>query len=85
MSGAQLLLLDEPSASIDNIGKVQIYNIINNLLLSKKAIILFSSNVLEVINMCDRILILKDGELVDEIISQETTADDLYKMIYTVN
>lgn len=85
MSGAQLLLLDEPSVSIDNIGKVQIYNIINNLLLSKKAIILFSSNVLEVINMCERILILKDGEIVDEIISQETTADDLYKMIYTVN
>ena len=59
----QLLLLDEPTRGIDVGAKSEIYNIIRDLRKEGKSVVIFSSELSEIVNMCDRIYLLYDGEL----------------------
>ena len=62
-SDADLLLLDEPTRGIDVGAKSEIYTIIRKLREEGKSVIIFSSELTEIVNMCDRINLLYDGEL----------------------
>ncbi len=62
-SDADLLLLDEPTRGIDVGAKSEIYTIIRKLRKEGKSVIIFSSELTEIVNMCDRIYLLYDGEL----------------------
>lgn len=62
-SDADLLLLDEPTRGIDVGAKSEIYAIIRKLRKEGKSVIIFSSELTEIVNMCDRIYLLYDGEL----------------------
>ena len=48
---------------MDNIGRMQIYNMFNNLLREGKSIVILTSDLGEAAGMCDRILLLEDGVL----------------------
>ncbi len=60
---ADLLMLDEPTRGIDVGAKSEIYSIIRRLSKEGKTIILFSSELPEVMNICDSIYLLYDGNL----------------------
>ncbi len=60
---ADLLMLDEPTRGIDVGAKSEIYNIIRELSKEGKSIMIFSSELPEIINMCDSIYLLYDGEM----------------------
>ncbi len=60
---ADLLLLDEPTRGIDVGAKSEIYSIIRQLSKEGKTIIIFSSELPEVMNICDSIYLLYDGSL----------------------
>jgi ribose transport system ATP-binding protein len=60
---ADLLILDEPTRGVDVGAKSEIYRIIRELSNSGKSIILCSSELSEIMNMCDRIFLLYDGSL----------------------
>jgi ribose transport system ATP-binding protein len=60
---ADLLMLDEPTRGIDVGAKSEIYNIIRQLSQDGKTIIIFSSELPEVMNICDSIYLLYDGSL----------------------
>jgi len=62
-TNSKIFIIDEPSAGIDICSKVDIYNIINELVLSGTAIIMVSSNIEEIIGMCDKILVMYNGEI----------------------
>lgn len=62
-ANADLLMLDEPTRGIDVGAKSEIYNIIRNLSKEGKSIMIFSSELPEIINMCDSIYLLYDGEM----------------------
>lgn len=62
-TNAKILIIEEPTAGIDIGSKVDIYNIINELVLSGAAVILISSDLPEVMGMCDRILVMFNGEV----------------------
>lgn len=62
-TNAKILIIEEPTAGIDIGSKVDIYNIINELVLSGAAVILISSDLSEVMGMCDRILVMFNGEI----------------------
>ncbi|MDF2520451.1 MAG: tylosin resistance ATP-binding protein TlrC [Clostridia bacterium] len=62
-SDADLLMLDEPTRGIDVGAKSEIYTIIRNLRKEGKSVMIFSSELTEIVNMCDRIYLLYDGEL----------------------
>ena len=62
----KVLILDEPTRGIDVKAKVEIYSIINDLIKEGIAIIFISSDLSEVINMSDRIIVMRDGSISGE-------------------
>ncbi len=66
-SDASLLLLDEPTRGVDVGAKTEIYDIIKNLADEGNSVAVFSSELEEVLGICDRIFLLFDGSLEAEI------------------
>jgi ribose transport system ATP-binding protein len=64
-SDADLLILDEPTRGVDIGAKSEIYRIVRQLSREGKSIIFCSSELPEIMNMCDRIFLLFDGHLKD--------------------
>lgn len=62
-NNGNILIIDEPTAGIDIGSKVDIYNIINELVLSGACVIMISSDLSEVMGMCDRIAVMFNGEI----------------------
>jgi ribose transport system ATP-binding protein len=60
---ADLLMLDEPTRGIDVGAKSEIYSIIRGLAKEGKSIIIFSSELPEIVNICDTIFLLYDGSI----------------------
>ena len=63
---SNLLLLDEPARGIDVGSKSEIYNIIRELSKQGKSIMIFSSELQEILNVCDRIFLMFDGRIKTE-------------------
>ena len=68
-SQADLLLLDEPTRGVDVGAKTEIYDIIRGLAGEGKSVAVFSSELEEVLGICDRIFLLYSGSLKSEIIN----------------
>ncbi len=66
MTQARVLILDEPTRGVDIATKVEIYHIINNLAHDGMAILLISSELPEILGICDRALVMREGRLVGE-------------------
>lgn len=62
-SNAKIFIFDEPTKSLDIATKVEIYNIMNALTMEKKGILFISSDLAELMGMCDRILVMRKGEI----------------------
>ena len=63
MNNPKILLMDEPTHGIDVAAKSEIYRIISDLAQSGVSIILLSSEMIEVLSLCDRIMVMHHGEL----------------------
>lgn len=74
-SDPDILILDEPTRGIDVGAKYEIYCIINQLVAEGKSVILISSELPEVLGMCDRIYIMNEGRMVGELSGQEATQE----------
>ena len=66
VSKCNIYLFDEATKGVDSAGKVEIYNIINELLRKGASIILVSSDFSELLGMCDRLLVISKGRLTRE-------------------
>lgn len=71
----EILILDEPTRGIDVGAKYEIYCIINQLVSEGKSVLLISSELPEVLGMCDRIYVMNEGKIVGEI-SQEQASQE---------
>jgi ribose transport system ATP-binding protein len=79
---SDLLILDEPTRGIDVGAKSEIYSIVRELAESGKSIMFLSSELPEILNLCDRIFLLFDGEIKAELING--TDIDSQKIIHIV-
>jgi putative multiple sugar transport system ATP-binding protein len=61
-----VLILDEPTRGIDVGAKYEIYTIINELVAQGKSVLIISSELPEVLGMCDRIYVMNEGRIVAE-------------------
>jgi ribose transport system ATP-binding protein len=61
-----IIIFDEPTRGIDVGSKVAVYNLINSFVLEGKAVVIISSDMPELIGLCDRILTVKGGRITDE-------------------
>ncbi len=77
-SNCSIYVFDEPTKGVDIAGKVEIYNIINDLIRKGAAIILVSSDFSELAGMCDRVLVIRKGSLVAELNQTELTQHRLF-------
>ncbi len=70
-----VLILDEPTRGIDVGAKYEIYCIINKLVAEGKSVIMISSELPEVLGMCDRIYIMNEGKMVGELAAEEASQE----------
>ncbi len=76
-----ILILDEPTRGIDVGAKYEIYTIINQLADEGKGIILISSELPEILGVCDRIYVMSDGKIVGEMPAKEASQEKIMKAI----
>jgi ribose transport system ATP-binding protein len=83
LSGSpKLLLLDEPTRGVDVGAKFDIYTIIREMTAKGMAVILVSSDLPELIGMCDRIAILRDGTIAETVNAHGLTEQELINRCY---
>ncbi|ROR30490.1 putative multiple sugar transport system ATP-binding protein [Mobilisporobacter senegalensis] len=80
-----VLILDEPTRGIDVGAKYEIYCIINDLAKAGKAIIFISSEMPEIIGMCDRVYVLNEGKIAGELDKEDLSQEKIMKCIVTHN
>ena len=68
-ANSSMLILDEPTRGVDVGAKAEIYTIIRELANEGKAILFFSSELPEILDMCDRIFLLVNGQIKEEIVN----------------
>jgi putative multiple sugar transport system ATP-binding protein len=78
-----ILILDEPTRGIDVGAKYEIYTIINRLASEGKGIIFISSELPEILGICDRIYVMRDGKIVGEMPVSEASQEKVMKYIMT--
>lgn len=64
---ADILIFDEPTRGIDVGSKFEIYQLINSLAAAGKAILVISSELPEVLGICDRLLVMREGRIAGEL------------------
>jgi putative multiple sugar transport system ATP-binding protein len=77
----EILILDEPTRGIDIGAKYEIYCIINELADAGKAVIVISSEMPELIGICDRICVMNEGAFVGEFDRAEATQEKIMRVI----
>ncbi len=76
-SNPDILILDEPTRGIDVGAKYEIYTIINQLADEGKSIIVISSELPEILGICDRIYVMNAGKITGEVTREEATQEKL--------
>ena len=72
-----VLLLDEPTRGIDVGAKYEIYELIIDLAAKGKTVIMVSSEMPELLGVCDRILVMSGGRKAGEVNAADTTHEDI--------
>jgi D-xylose transport system ATP-binding protein len=76
----RLLLLDEPTRGIDVMAKFEIYQLLNRLKKKGVGILMASGELLELLGICDRIIIMKQGRINGELLRSEATQEKLMEL-----
>ncbi len=74
-SNLKVLIVDEPTRGIDIGAKAEIYSILDKLAQQGIAVIIVSSEMPEVLSMCDRIFVMKQGQITAELTKDEATQE----------
>lgn len=80
-----VLILDEPTRGIDVGAKYEIYTIINELAEQGKCVLMISSELPEILGMCDRIYIMNEGRIVGEMDSEQACQESIMHCIQESN
>ncbi|HEY5562664.1 MAG TPA: multiple monosaccharide ABC transporter ATP-binding protein [Clostridiaceae bacterium] len=81
----EVLILDEPTRGIDVGAKYEIYNIINKLADEGKSIIFISSELPEILGICDRVYVMNEGKIVGELSRADASQESIMKCIMQSN
>lgn len=82
-TGPEVLILDEPTRGIDVGAKYEIYSIINDLSAQGKGVVMISSEMPELLGMCDRIYVMNEGAFVGEMPASEASQERIMSLIVT--
>ena len=76
----RVLIIDEPTRGVDVGAKVEIYNLINELSQKGVAIIVISSETSELMGICDRIIVMRKGQIQGELTKKEFSEEDILRL-----
>ncbi len=82
LSDPTVLILDEPTRGIDVGAKYEIYRLINQCAEEGKAILFVSSEIEELLGVCDRILVIRAGEVCDWVTRAEFNAERILRSAF---
>ena len=85
MSKPSLLIIDEPTRGIDVGAKADIYNLLNSIAADGAGILAISSEIEELIGICNRIIIMSQGEIVGEVSSDEFDREKIMAIAFRQN
>ncbi|HBE80507.1 MAG TPA: D-xylose ABC transporter ATP-binding protein [Firmicutes bacterium] len=77
---SRVVIFDEPTRGIDVGAKFEVYELINQLVKQGVGVILISSELPEIIGMCDRIIVLHEGSLTGELTKAEMTQERILNL-----
>lgn len=77
----QLLILDEPTRGIDVGAKFEIYTIMKELAEQGRGVLMISSEMPELLGMCDRIYVMNEGRIVGELTREEASQEKIMALI----
>ena len=81
-SDPEVLFLDEPTRGVDVGAKAEIYKIMNDLAARGMAIVMISSEMPEIVNMCDRIIVMSEGRITGELDRSEFDQETILKYVF---
>jgi ABC-type sugar transport system ATPase subunit len=84
-AGSRILILDEPTRGVDVGAKAELHAWIDRLASDGHAILLISSELPELLNLSTRILVLRQGQIVDEVPRERATQDLLLRLMAGVD
>ena len=79
-ANCKCVILDEPTRGVDVGAKAEIYQIINELAEKGVAVIVVSSEMLELINICDRVIVMRGGGIAGEVKKKDLTESNLISL-----
>jgi ABC-type sugar transport system ATPase subunit len=74
---SKILFLDEPTRGIDVGAKAEIYRLINQMVKGGATVIMISSEMPEILGMCDRIMVMHEGRKVGEMTAEEASQEKI--------
>jgi putative multiple sugar transport system ATP-binding protein len=77
----EVLILDEPTRGIDVGAKYEIYTIINQLVQEGKSVLMISSELPEILGMCDRVYVMNEGRVVAELPREKASQESIMACI----
>lgn len=80
VAGARVLIFDEPTRGIDVGARIEIYNLISDLASKGTGVIVVSSNLTEILGMCDRILVLRHGKIVADLPREDASKQIILRL-----
>jgi putative multiple sugar transport system ATP-binding protein len=80
-STPDMLILDEPTRGIDVGAKYEIYTIINRLADEGKGVLVISSEMPELLGICDRVYVMNEGRIVGEMSGKEASQEKIMRAI----
>jgi len=78
-SDSRVLILDEPTRGVDVGAKMEIFKLINELIYQNYSVLMISSEMVEIIGMCDRAIVFREGRTVGELKKEELTEEALIR------
>ena len=81
MRDPEVLILDEPTRGIDVGAKFEIYKLMTEVAQAGKAVVMVSSELPELIGMCDRIYVMNEGRMVGELAAEEASQEAIMSCI----
>lgn len=76
---AKIFIFDEPTRGIDVGAKVEVYRLINSLVTDGAVVIMISSDLPEILGMCDRVLVMNEGSITADMMRNEATQENIMK------
>lgn len=78
-TNAKIYIFDEPTRGIDAGAKVEVYHLLNALVKSGAIVIVISSELTEILGICDRVLVMREGKVTGDFLTKETDQEEIMR------